>query len=140
MTTSTHYEILGRYLGFPSCCTRQFCTDYCQATKEAYPDLLNGSGYVPCLDCAALIQKVSFDTFVAHKITPNRIHHEPFPRDDDEDLVARAYLYHYDNVLPLQLSWLPAKFVSTSARYMSALKLISTPPASLDVPKFFALA
>ena len=75
-----HFIDLGRYFGYPECCIADFLKrlETFQKTSKS-PKVhrkLNGSGYVPCAECA----KLSRETLIAN-IETNRIHDQPFPKD-----------------------------------------------------------
>lgn len=71
--TTGAWQDAGKYFGFPQCCIDQFCTDCCHDTKEQYDFRApwDGSGYVPCLTCAAVAVK-DFPAFLATHINPSR--------------------------------------------------------------------
>ena len=103
---------LGRYFGFPDCCTAEFDNDSCHATRWAYPDgPWLGTGFMPCLDCAP--KALNFDQFVARHIVPNRVCHLPFPQQP-HGLAMTAVI---DRLLE---EFDPASFVTEppGARYM----------------------
>lgn len=88
------FTTLGNHFGFPECCVKEFAANYCQPTKELYPEgPWLGTGFVPC-PCCAPAAAADFEHFVANRITPNRSCSTPFPDDDDNgrpsELVVQA--------------------------------------------------
>lgn len=73
---------MGIHFGFPECCIKEFTADYCETTKRLYPEgPWVGTGFIPCACCAAAA--LDFPTFVAERITPNRLCSTPFPDQRD---------------------------------------------------------
>jgi hypothetical protein len=71
------------FFGYPRCCIKQFCETRCAETKRTYPrGPWMGTGYIPCLSCAAEAQK-DFPAFVLKNISPYRLFTQPFPKDYD---------------------------------------------------------
>lgn len=77
----------GIRMGYPVCCVKHFDNTVknggspFEEVSRNFPGAWMGSGYVPCPQCAAEIEKIGFCTFVETRITPRRNYWLPFPYD-----------------------------------------------------------
>lgn len=75
MTNDEIYTAVGKHLGYPDCCIKGFLHIY--KTGGVEPRKLNGTGFVPCLECNKLSTEELLDT-----INKNRRSNVKFPHAD----------------------------------------------------------
>ena len=72
-------EDMGVYFGYPQCCINEFMGNFrTGAWRNRGTRKLDGTGYIPCVEC----NKKSV-TELKEAIAKHRIHPEPFPKDGE---------------------------------------------------------
>ncbi|MBC8741864.1 hypothetical protein F6X40_35540 [Paraburkholderia sp. UCT31] len=114
-----HFDAMGSYLGFPSCCVKAFQADFCAETKEKYrteEQPWRGTGFLPCMDCAPHAA-ANFSRFVEKKIAPGRICPDTFPLLESYAALLDEEIYgDFHCTLKDRLPFLPAKFIRAAYR------------------------
>lgn len=74
-----HYKLMGRYFGYPECCSDWFLNRVISFVPltEKQEQVHNGYGFIPCPLCAEKIN----NSFPITELIKNRICSTPYPKD-----------------------------------------------------------
>lgn len=88
-----YYVAAGLFFGFPECCIDGFLNDnYNHQTKVAHPEgPYRGTGFVPCIACANMIEKRNNWNQFQKKINNNRKSHCVFPIEQNYNAIDRFF-------------------------------------------------
>jgi hypothetical protein len=121
------YSAFGNHFGFPECCVTAFATDFCNTTRNLYPEgPWMGTGFIPCACCAE--SALDFDKFVAERITPNRLCPTPFPEVAEDDKRVNEMTALFDEIYAPRVPFMDRLAMKISQWNHSRLPATSVTP------------